>query len=427
MATFIIQTDGSLWSCGQNNYSQTGLGGTADILTLTKVGSDKWKNISSDTLGALGIQIDGSLWCVGSNGPYLRFGLSGDKTTFTKVGTDKWKAIALGADYSLGIKEDGTLWGVGDNSQGQLGLGTTGSVSVFTQIGSDKWSMIKTGLRYTIGIKQDGTLWGWGVNDKGQLGLGKFSASEKTPQRITANLWKFISTGSDFAYGIKEDGSLWAWGNAQDWGTIGTGVTFTTVNSPQLVHSGEWISCSCGHSHALCINKDKTLYGAGKNHIGQFGNGTQTSSSILKQVSTALWSQITASLDYSVGILNNAKVRTSGYNNRGWCGTGDTSHRYWFTELSLENAETVFNYFDAIPLIQTLLLLQDMNAFYTLQPYLQKIDITTPLTPTHFIEYGFKDATYLFQYLNIQQQKFTKTNNIHSIIKPSNWSNIRVE
>ena len=74
--TFILKNDGSVWSCGYNNYGQLGLNNTADKTTFTQVTT----NINNDV-----------------------------------------KQVACGDGYTFIVKNDGSLWSCGRNNYGQLG------------------------------------------------------------------------------------------------------------------------------------------------------------------------------------------------------------------------------------------------------------------------------------------------------------------
>ena len=86
--SLLLKNDGTLWSCGLNNYGQLGLG-------------DDY-----------------------------------NRTTFTQVTTNinDIKEIYCGDYHTIILENDGTLWGCGYNEYGQLGLGDTTNRTTFTQI-----------------------------------------------------------------------------------------------------------------------------------------------------------------------------------------------------------------------------------------------------------------------------------------------------
>ena len=111
--SLILKNDGTLWSCGYNEYGQLGLG-------------DK-----------------------------------NNRTTFTQITTNgnNVKSIYCGGNHTFILKNDGTLWGCGYNDEGQLGLGDKTNRTTFTQIttNTDNIKEIYCGYSHTIILKNDGT------------------------------------------------------------------------------------------------------------------------------------------------------------------------------------------------------------------------------------------------------------------------------
>ena len=135
--SYAIKSDGTLWSCGSNFFGQLGLGnhgsGTPEDDparirdTLTQVGSDNtWSSIACGQSCAFAIKSDGTLWSCGFN-QYGQLGLGGtyDSSghiieipfvdTFTQVGSDTWSVVSSHGMHTMAIKSDGTLWGCGKN------------------------------------------------------------------------------------------------------------------------------------------------------------------------------------------------------------------------------------------------------------------------------------------------------------------------
>lgn len=146
----VIDTDDYLYAGGDNYWGQLGLGDTSDRSVLTKVGTNRWAQITSYGQGGAAIDTDGYLYTWGYNYyGQLGFGDTTDRNVPTKVGTKKWKYVVGGGSSILAIDEEGYLWACGYNEYGQLGLGDTVNRTVFTQVGTDKWESIAAITRYS--------------------------------------------------------------------------------------------------------------------------------------------------------------------------------------------------------------------------------------------------------------------------------------
>ena len=192
--TIILKNDGTLWGCGENSYGQLGLGDTANRNTFTQItaNTDNIKEIYCGENHTFILKNDGTLWSCGLNN-YGQLGLGDttNRTTFTKIITNvnNIKQVCCGANHTFMLKNDGTLWSCGYNYYGQLGLGDTTNRTTFTQIttNTDNIKEIYCGYHHNFILKNDGTLWGCGDNYDGQLGLGD-TAHRYTFTQITTNV-----------------------------------------------------------------------------------------------------------------------------------------------------------------------------------------------------------------------------------------------
>ena len=189
--TLILKNDGTLWGCGRNDAGQLGLEDT-NIKTKFTIINTNPGNIKSICCGyyhTLILQNDGTLWGCGDN-QYGQLGL-GDKPNsmiFTKIANDV-KSVYCGGHHTIILKNNGTLWGCGDNQYGQLGLGDKTNRNTFTQIttNTNNIKSVYCGMGHTLILKNDGTLWGCGRNNECQLGLGDAN-NRYTFTQITTNV-----------------------------------------------------------------------------------------------------------------------------------------------------------------------------------------------------------------------------------------------
>ena len=171
--TFILKKDGTVYSTGDNQYGQLGLGNTTNRSTFTKVNIDNVEKISCGRSHTFILKKDGTLYSAGNN-QYGQLGLGNttNRNTFTKVNLDNVKDVICGINHTFIIKKDGTVYSTGRNDYGQLGLGDTTNKTTFTKVNIDNVEKISCGYFYTFILKKDGTVYSAGSNQYGQLGLG---------------------------------------------------------------------------------------------------------------------------------------------------------------------------------------------------------------------------------------------------------------
>jgi alpha-tubulin suppressor-like RCC1 family protein len=273
-----IQSDSSLWVWGNGSSYALANDSNGTVSQMTHIGSARWIMVTlcKNAGRGLGIQADSTLWAWGENGNGS-LGL-GDNTTRrvpTKVGTDKWIDVSNGWMHTLAIRADSTLWGWGSGWSGNLGDGTTNSYTVPTQIGSDKWIQIAAGDRFSLGLKADSTLWAWGSGWCAGTGLGNTNQYNIPTQVGSAKWRKIASPLFQSAVAIRADSTLWTWGSAN--GSLGTGAAATSqANSPvQITSPAKWKDV--GSSRNSCVGLDiEGNYWAWGTGDGTVGDGTTT-------------------------------------------------------------------------------------------------------------------------------------------------------
>lgn len=86
--------------------------------------------------------------------------------------------------------------------------------------------------------------------------------------------WKQIAAGENHAAAIKPDGTLWTWGyNA--YGQLGDNANTNRTSPFQVSWENNWSDVAVGnYSAPIALKTDGTLWAAGDNSAGQFGDGT---------------------------------------------------------------------------------------------------------------------------------------------------------
>ena len=211
--TLAIQTNGTLWVWGNNASGELGLNTSYASLPFyispIQLGTlSTWTSVSAYNNDSMAIQSPGTLWTWGANN-YGQLGLSDltSRSSPTQVGRlSTWSRVACGYRFAAAIQNNGTLWSWGSNSYGQLGVGSAGSNIVSpVQIGAlSVWSQVACGQVYMVALQNNGTLWSWGQNVLGQLGTSNTTNYSSPVQIGTLNNWNSVTCGGTFVASLQK-------------------------------------------------------------------------------------------------------------------------------------------------------------------------------------------------------------------------------
>ena len=197
---------GELFAFGRNDFGQLGLGDATDRLDPTLVQHPyvrQGKNGEADKVGVVAVTCgqyhtvvafsDGSVCSCGKN-DYGQLGLELPEPHLTLSGVRKFGGTALGSDYpaedlhiidvrsgyyhTLALAKSGRLWSFGRNDYGQLGLGhATQKIFGASQVEDldghgIRVARIATGCYHSVAVDETGTVYVFGRNNHGQLGCG---------------------------------------------------------------------------------------------------------------------------------------------------------------------------------------------------------------------------------------------------------------
>ena len=282
-----IGGDGNLYAWGSNAYGQ--LGNSSNVssptpITFTKpAGVTSWSAVAAGDYHSLAIGSDGNLYTWGENNfGQLGIGNTTNQNSPQKVslpaGVTSWTAVAAGTYYSLAIGNDGNIYAWGNNNVGQLGdSSTTNSanpVMVTKPAGVTGWTAVAASDLLSLAIANDGNLYSWGATVQSSLGTLNTVIPVVVSKPAGVSGWTAVAAGAagqNFAIG--DDGNLYAWGYNVD-GELGDG---NTTSGPTLVEAIKpsgvttWTAVAAGTQHALAIGNDGYLYAWGFNNDGQLG------------------------------------------------------------------------------------------------------------------------------------------------------------
>ena len=147
------------------------------------------------------------------------------------------------------------------------------------------------------------------------------TVNRSSPVQIGAlTTWSKISAGHSWALAIKTDGSLWAWGRNIT-GQLGDGTTTSRSSPVQIGSDYDW-SSTFGKRCTIAIKTNGTLWAWGDGSMyGQLGlnNTTQYSSPVQVGVLTN-WLQIAGGGYLNKAIKTDGTLWVWGYNSAGSLG-----------------------------------------------------------------------------------------------------------
>jgi len=262
--TFVLQSDGSLWSLPVD----MGNGQLLPVHVMEDVASVHRMINGGDFI----LQPDGTLWAMGHN-PSGQLGVG----VWAYLSEPVHVMYGVGQIYphhgnAFAVRSDGGMWAWGLNNMGQLGDGTTSTRQRPVHI-MDDVSSLYFDFFNTFALGRDGRLWHWGVGLLSGAGIveGGGVDTEVVYARHTSPV--FVMDGIEgvypFLYNILvhgTDGSLWSWGYG--WGH----ELLADVPLRHILDSVVYVHASDVNVYA--IQADGSLWAWGLNLEGRLGDGT---------------------------------------------------------------------------------------------------------------------------------------------------------
>lgn len=302
--SLFVTVSGEAYSTGRNNFGQLGYSTNGQSVPMPMkvegliVESDD-PNVTTPHVLAVAagyghsvfLLSDGSVRAVGLNNQ----GQLGDGTmtsTDTVVAPSLGEpvvAIAAGHDFTYFLTQSGDVYATGNNFGGQLGDGTRESRTSPVKVLSDV-TAISAGEAHGLFVSSVGELLGTGANFDGQIGaVGNLAAM---PMQISAMAVAGAFAGGDSsAFLNSDDDSLWAFGSNR-LGQLGLGNTTVTSVAMQIgaaeAEAGTFKEAAIASSHGFFLSLAGSVYAAGDNSDGQFGDGTYEGSSHLVETYKSL-------------------------------------------------------------------------------------------------------------------------------------------
>lgn len=240
-------------------------------------------------------------------------------------------------------------WGA--NSSGQLGYGDT------TPVGDDESPKVRgtidipgvitqlvAGANHTCALVQGGDVWCWGLGSSGQLGYGNTLAvgDDEVPSVAGAvavgGTVTSIAAGDFHTCALLDDATVKCWGSNTH-GQLGVATTLAIGDdeTPELQSvidvGGPVVEIVAGADHTCARLQDGAIRCWGRNHHGQLGTlgyighpdpiGDDETPATAGPVDVGgTVTRLSAGGDFTCALLDTARVRCWGRNDRGQLGYG---------------------------------------------------------------------------------------------------------
>ncbi|CAB3361065.1 Hypothetical predicted protein [Cloeon dipterum] len=224
--TLLLDSDGCVWACGQNNRGQCGAPTDAEIKTIT---------------------------------PWTKVDINGLKV----------RQVAAGWEHSAAVTDNGHLYVWGSNSHGQLGqVVERGKCTYQPHCMAENVKKVSAGLRQTTWINTQNV-----INCSSSTGENKITVPGVLKPIQLASGQKHNVVLMANAENDERLGQIFCWGDNK-FGQLATGLD--GGKSVELVEAEaskekEFLNIACGWSHSAGITADGRLMCWGRSNYGQLG------------------------------------------------------------------------------------------------------------------------------------------------------------
>jgi alpha-tubulin suppressor-like RCC1 family protein len=172
-----VRSDGTVWAWGSNNSGEIGDGtsGTTRWSPVQVTGLTNMTAVQGGFYFSAALDQTGTIWTWGQN-DQGQLGIGTNTSHLTPVAVTSLSnvtQIASGPYHTVALRADGTVWTFGGNSEGQIGDGTQTARVTPTQVTElTSIVLVAAGDYHSLALAADGTVWAWGRNVNGTLGDG---------------------------------------------------------------------------------------------------------------------------------------------------------------------------------------------------------------------------------------------------------------
>ena len=363
--SLLLTKDGKVYSWGWNERGQLGLNDTQDRLTPSIVTALDDRNITKlstqdfDKHHSIAMDSEGQLYSWGDNTHgQLGLGDTQDRQSSEEIkffADKKIIQISLGKSHSLALDHEGQVYSWGWNEGGQLGLGDKKDRYEPTLIPYFKENgifitQVTTAYKHNLALDKDGKVYSWGWNDYGELGLSN------NEERLSPTLISYfkdngikitkLAIGSWHSFALDDEGQLYSWGRNAN-GRLGLSDEIDR-NEPSLIKfcknnnvikNFRYIlkDISASVDHSIAIDDKGNLYSWGRNTDEELGLGDtehRSTPTFINSLKDKKITEIHTGSYHNIAKTEEGDIYVWGQNKYGQLGLGESK-----TQEDFRNAE----------------------------------------------------------------------------------------
>ena len=305
-----LKQDGTVWSWGQNNNGELGLGNTTEYSEPQQITDIKEKitDVKAGYYHSIALTENGEVYTWGYNGNgQLGNGTREDSLVPIKVtGLENIAKVNAYKYMTIALTQNGEVyaWGSGYGAKpvklnftrkiidvsGNLVLAENRKAYNLdeTKVYGKDLIKVVAGYNHYLGLTSDGEVYAWGSNSYGQLGNGNNTSSSTAVKVVTpdgkSNMTNIvdISAGDSYSIITDKDGKVYTFGYYGDYRTANTVHSNKPVEIQDL-YKTELVAASEG-GHTAIVDWDGNVYTVGLNDYGQLGLKDTTTRSKFEKI-----------------------------------------------------------------------------------------------------------------------------------------------
>jgi alpha-tubulin suppressor-like RCC1 family protein len=293
--TLAIDTEGKLWSWGNNSSRLLGLGNSTTNQTVPVknpgvINNKTVVDISAGTSAATAVTSDGTVYSWGSNllGRETQSSTTLSGTPLPVEGSVVGKKIvstSSGSNFTIVLDEAGKAYTWGANTYGQFGTGTASPYQTDasrTTMSTMTFKEIVVGDAFAAGLTTSNEVFSWGQNTRYQVGTGAaVNSTNATPKKLDIPLQAdetIVGILATYSGGtvLTSTSSMYTWGAHGD--ATGKPINMKNSSYDMTVLEGKTITAmSAGYNFWLAQTSEGKIYSWGSSVEGRIGNGSTAS------------------------------------------------------------------------------------------------------------------------------------------------------